>query len=90
MTPCFLHTPNMTNKWNDFKSSGSVLECEEEGAEDKPTQFINHQANPSNDCNPLEDTAEGEKPTANKENFSRGHETSNVHIQLAASDIYLQ
>ena len=19
MTPCFLHTPNMTNKWNDFK-----------------------------------------------------------------------
>jgi hypothetical protein len=23
MTPCFLHTPNMTNKWNDFKPSNN-------------------------------------------------------------------
>jgi len=25
MTPCFLHTPNMTNKWNDFKPSDNEL-----------------------------------------------------------------
>jgi hypothetical protein len=24
MTPCFLHTPNMTNKWNDFKPGDNV------------------------------------------------------------------
>ena len=23
MTPCFLHTPNMTNKWNDFKPANN-------------------------------------------------------------------
>ena len=26
MTPCFLHTPNMTNKWNDFKPQDGLLE----------------------------------------------------------------
>lgn len=32
MTPCFLHTPNMTNKWNDFKPPA----IDEEPAEEPP------------------------------------------------------
>ena len=41
MTPCFLHTPNMTNKWNDFKPPQNS----EEGLD--PHRHINHQENPS-------------------------------------------
>jgi len=36
MTPCFLHTPNMTNKWNDFKPPQNS----EEGCD--PHRHINH------------------------------------------------
>ncbi|TNV87902.1 hypothetical protein FGO68_gene5193 [Halteria grandinella] len=47
MTPCFLHTPNMTNKWNDFKpppiSGGEI----ENSLLQNNSRFIHHQANPS-------------------------------------------
>ena len=34
MTPCFLHTPNLTNKWNDFKAPLSSSEVINEGEEE--------------------------------------------------------
>ncbi len=39
MTPCFLHTPNMTNKWNNFKpniENGGQADNEEQ----KQIEFI--------------------------------------------------
>lgn len=34
MTPCFLHTPNLTNKWNNFKPTPET-DISEEKKEDE-------------------------------------------------------
>ena len=34
MTPCFLHTPNMTNKWNNFKPTPETDISEENKDDD--------------------------------------------------------
>lgn len=33
MTPCFLHTPNMTNKWNDFKPAAATTNTSKNDSE---------------------------------------------------------
>ena len=50
MTPCFLHTPNMTNKWNDFKpgDNSNQQECLTSNSKQQH-RHINHQSNPSED-----------------------------------------
>jgi hypothetical protein len=36
MTPCFIHTPNLTNKWGTFKPN----EDHEEPKKDKEQMFL--------------------------------------------------
>jgi hypothetical protein len=74
MTPCFLHTPNMTNKWNDFKPNQTLVggmdlmhtssdeKPEPHSAPEKLPLLIHHQANPSQtsaDCNPMSSNSGG-------------------------------
>lgn len=44
MTPCFIHTPNMTNKWNDFKPTSSTCEMmsNDDGGNNNQHKHINH------------------------------------------------
>lgn len=41
MTPCFLHTPNMTNKWNNFKPTPETDISEEKKEDDDYESQLN-------------------------------------------------
>lgn len=79
MTPCFLHTPNMTNKWGTFKP-GEMEDGIAEGAEEDEPLFVK-------DCTLLIDNQVKNLKTSYMNQPDKGGAEV---IKLEAGDIYLQ
>lgn len=97
MTPCFLHTPNMTNKWNDFKPAAAAITTSNNDQQPLFVRSGQQQKTPGEQLTIIGDTgemllkAQQKKPMTSHQStkVGGGDKKQPEVIKLNPQDIYL-